>query len=305
MVAVLGSLSLARTHRLLGALLEDPEFPFVVMENQPSRGGAGVPDAEISGSFRILVETKTALGAVDTAQLRRHLARLDGSHATEQLLVVTPDERAPAEIERIDDERLVWSSFAGLDQAVDEMLADPHEVISEREAFLLRELQAMLVAERLVRAFKEGVVVPARSAWPIYERWHAYLCQVERGFQAVKRLAFYTEGEIKTVVPAVLAVEDRVVFEPGKHGGAMGEFVTRFLASPEGATRRGSEAKVFPLSAPDDPRTLTLDAPIANDLVTKAGRPSAFTQNQRYVTEAGLRPAKWTSELGKRGDAEE
>ena len=77
-VAVLGSLSLARTQRLLGALLEDPEFPFVVMENQPSRGGAGVPDAGISGGFRILVGTKTAPGAGEAGAQKGNRARAAG-----------------------------------------------------------------------------------------------------------------------------------------------------------------------------------------------------------------------------------
>jgi len=44
-LAVLKSLSLGRIERLLGALLEQSEFQLVRFENQPSRGGKGVPDA--------------------------------------------------------------------------------------------------------------------------------------------------------------------------------------------------------------------------------------------------------------------
>ena len=57
-LAVLRSLSLGRCQRILAALLEQSEFELVRFQNQPAKGSIGVPDAEISSSFRILVETK-------------------------------------------------------------------------------------------------------------------------------------------------------------------------------------------------------------------------------------------------------
>ncbi len=68
-------------------------------------------------------------------QLERHLERRDGkTEATRLLLVLTPDTRKPAILEAFQDARLVWASLAALDQAIDELLGDKSEVVSEREA---------------------------------------------------------------------------------------------------------------------------------------------------------------------------
>ena len=55
-MAVIRSLSLDLIERILGALLEQSELEFVRFENQPSKGGDGVPDAVIQSSFRLLVD---------------------------------------------------------------------------------------------------------------------------------------------------------------------------------------------------------------------------------------------------------
>lgn len=135
-LAVLRSLSIDHMQRLIGSLLEQSELELIKFTNQPSKGGQGVPDAEISSSFRILIETKTARNMVDEQQVRRHLQRLDRPSETIQtLLILTPDDQPPVIIGKINDERLAWTSFGLLYQAIDELLDDTQEVISEREAF--------------------------------------------------------------------------------------------------------------------------------------------------------------------------
>jgi hypothetical protein len=42
-------------------LLEQSEFELIRFENQPSKGGVGVPDAIIQSSIRLLLETKTGI----------------------------------------------------------------------------------------------------------------------------------------------------------------------------------------------------------------------------------------------------
>jgi hypothetical protein len=51
------------------------------------------------------------------------------------------------------------------------------------------------------------------------------------------------------------------------------------------------------LSASDDPETLHLGSDIPNDLVSSTGRPTAFTQGQRYVSKRAILKAKTTAEL--------
>jgi hypothetical protein len=281
-VAVLRSLSLDRIQRILGALLEQSEFELIKFQNQPSKGGEGVPDAIIQASSRLLIETKTKRHAVRLDQLKRHLKRLGAaSEATKLLLVLTPDDARPSSFAALQDDRLVWASFAALDQAIDEILDDDAEVVSEREAFLLRELQKMLVAENLIRSSNDVVVVPARHAWPEYQEYHAYVCQPDRPFQPVTRMAFYSFGQIYPLVPKIMESHDHVDFVRDKHKGKMAMLIE--MAINQGVRKEGTAYKVILLSPPDSPDTLKLEAPIPNDLTAKSGRVTAFTQNQRYV----------------------
>ena len=295
-LAVIRSLSLGRIERILGALLEQSELEFVRFENQPSKGGDGVPDAIIQSSFRLLVETKTERDALNRPQLDRHLARLDD--AKEQsawLLVLTPDDEPPAILDAIDDERVVWASFASLCQAIDELLGDNKEVVSEREAFLLRELQAMLEAEGLLADPNDVVVVAARRAWKVYQDNHAYICQPNRSFQSVKRIGFYCLGNIKSLVPLILEKHDDVIFQRSAYTGALGELVNQVLDSDE--SRTGQRHMVLLLSAPGSDKTLDLGKSIPNDKKSKTGKNTAFTMRHRYVSTDALVAAKKTTDL--------
>jgi hypothetical protein len=288
-LAVFRSLVLPRIEHILGALLGE-EFTLVSFVNQASKGGSGVPDAEISAKARILLETKTQPNALDQNQLKRHLERI-ANDPDGRVLVLTPDHSEPAVIKEINDKRLVWAPFADLNEAINDLLNKEKEVVSEREEFLLRELQKMLEADKLLRPAKEVVVVAARIAWPDYQKFHAYIHRPNRTFQPVKYLAFYSEGQIQATVPAILRVEPQVVFQRGLHEGPLGDLVQRILEEALHHTQEANSYSIFFLSAPDDPQTIKLDQPIKNDLH------AAFVQGQQYVSLAALRKAKQTSEL--------
>lgn len=299
-LAVLKSLSLSRIERLLGALLEQSEFELVRFQNQAARGSGSVPDGEISSSCRILIETKIKRNSVRAKQLQQHLQHLNSSRESEQLLVLTPDQSQPSAFDLVEDDqnRLGWASFAALDQAIDELLADGNEVISEREAFLQSEMQLMLVEEGLIATASEVVVVAARNAWPEYKRCSAYICRLRRAFKPVRRMAFYSQGQVYPLVPSILEMQDEVVLERGRHKGALGKVIDQLIDSiPQSKKNVGHSYKVFVLSSPDDPRTMKLDGPILNDLESKTGRPTAFTMGQRYVAVKKLQTANATSDL--------
>jgi hypothetical protein len=303
-LAVLRCLALPRIERILGALMEDADFQLVRFQNQPAKGGKGIPDEEIGSSCRLLLETKLVRNALNRSQLDRHLERLNSTNeALRVVLVLTPDDVRPDLIAEIKDERLIWTSFVALNQAIDEMLSDEKnekEVISEREEFLLRELQKMLPAEGLVGSSKDVLVIPARHAWPLYNELHAYICQAGRAFQPVKYIAFYTGNQIYPQVPLIEGQpHDEVVFERGKNSGRLGDLVNQAIDKSERAywPYKWSVHKVFLLSAPDAIETLKLDQPIINDITSSSGQRTAFTQNQRYVSSETLRKAKKTSEL--------
>jgi len=294
-LAVMQSLSLQRTERILGALVEQPEFQLVRFQNQPSKGQKGVPDAEISSHVRILIEAKIDRDSVSRDQLQRYVTQLGGEEPTQMLLVLTPDEIRPNPIEQLNDERVVWNSFASLDQAVEELLTDDTEVVSEREAFLLRQLQAMLLEEGLLSSANDVVAVAARNAWPEYQQTHAYVCQAGRVFQPVKFMAFYSSGQIQPIIPRILDFRDSVVFDPGANKGRYAEVVAATVGTY--GREAGQSFKVILLSGPDDPQTERLAGPIPNDLMSGTGRATAFTQGQRYISLSDLKLARTTSDL--------
>jgi len=295
-LAVLRHLSLDRMQRILGSLLEQSEFELIRFENQPSKGGDGVPDALIQSSIRLFVETKTVRNAVGVPQLRLHLKRLDNAPESDgTLLVLTPDDVRPAALDKLNDSRAVWASFATLDQAIDEILDDKYEVVSEREAFLLRELQTMLAEEGLLANANDVVIVAARSAWPEYQELHAYVCQQNRPFRQVARLGFYSRGVINPLVPKIVGIFDDVEMRPGLHEGELGKLVDHLVET--GKRPEGAMFKVLLLSAPESPDTIHLDRPIPNDKRSQSGKPTAFTMGQRYVPSEVLRTARTTSDL--------
>lgn len=295
-LAVLRSLSLNHCELILAALLEQSEFELIRFQNQPSTGSPGVPDAEISSSCRLLIETKTKPNAVNVKQLERHLTRLeDGAEMTQALLVLTPDTRQPAQIDELDDNRITWASFASLDQAINGLFDEKKEVISEKEAFLLRELQAMLDKENLIGTQKNILVIPARNAWPEYREFNAYVCQVNRSFKQVEYLAFYSQNMIHELVPKIIGTWDSVEMTRDLHKDKLGELVDYLL---EKRLRQENKTyKILLLSSPDDSETVRLDKPVINNLLAKSGGPTAFTQNQRYVELAKLKTASNTSDL--------
>jgi hypothetical protein len=201
----------------------------------------------------------------------------------------------------LNSDQVVWSSFLALDQAIDEMLGDKYEVTSEREAFLLRELQSMLAAEEVLASDNDVLVVAARDAWPEYNKVHAYVCQPNRPFQRVSRMAFYSKGQIYPLVPRILECHDEVPMIVGENSGTLGELVEQLIRDQR--QKEGERYKVLMLSAPDSSETIRLPAPIPNNLKSKSGKPTAFTMGHRYVTSEGLLAAKATSDLVERNGA--
>lgn len=295
-LAVLRSLSIDRMERLLGALLEESDFELLHFENQPSKGGAGVPDAVIQGSVRLLIETKTARNSVNLPQIQRHLQRLDESAEDKLvLLIITPDDIRPKSIDEISDNRVVWTSFASIDQFIDEILSDKYEVVSEREAFLLRELQHMMAAENLLQNPKDILIVAARQAWPEYKEYSAYICQPNRSFQHVDRIGFYSKGVVHPIIAKILEVHEEVELRRVHAATQLGKLINRLVEDNVRAER--DSAKIILLSSPDSPDTMKLDTEILNDKKSQSGKTVAFTMGHTYVSSEELVKAKTTSDL--------
>lgn len=320
-LAVLRSLALHRIERILRSLLEleEEEFNLIELKPQPStaKGGKGhtKPDGQILSSCQILIETKIVVNQLNEIQLGGHLDQLNSpDDGNSFLLALTPDRTKPGVIDTIKHlhkNGLRWSSFAALNESIEDILKDEKDVISEREQFLLREFQKLLADENLLEPEKNVIVIAARIAWDTYQKYHAYVCAPDRPLGQANYLAFYAQGAIQPLVPEILEKYPEVVLERGKHSGDLGRLVNTLLekagkdVGETGWNKRGMQRfgtgellQVVFLTAPDDPRNVRLVQPVKNNQKAKSGKKIvAFTMWQRYVSLPKLKQARTTSEL--------
>jgi len=298
MLAVFERVGLGLTERIFAAATEDSSLGLASFSNQPSSGGAGMPDGEIRASFRYLIETKTTPSAISVDQLRRHLRRLDGTYADERLFVITPDPEEPVRIGRVGDPRVTWIGFGLLAQAIEGVIQDPGELASEQQRFLLRELVSYFESEGLLTV-DDTVVVAARIAYPEYLEMSAYACQPNRSIRNVSRMGFYNHKQVMPEIAEVYRSFTDVLFLPGEARRLkakkdplekrLAEVIRRRLVTRP--AQLGGRFDVYILSGATDPDTLILESPIQHT------SPNAWTQSQRYTSVERLKKAKTTADL--------
>lgn len=291
-IQVLKNLPINVVERFLSMFAETDAQNFFSFTNQV-KGKKSVPDAEISSNFKLLFETKITSNAVNEDQLKAHLKLCQ--EKKDQLVYLTPDAEKP---ELLKDENVVWKSFSDVYELINELLTDTDLILSERDQFLLRNLQLLFEDSKLLPVIENCVVVAARIAWPAYEKHGVYVCQAGRTFRKVDWLAFYCGGEIQPKVAKIHYSKD--VKFPDKNGDTdtnLSDQVKRWLKDNEHAY--GQTLKVFKLSRPEDNETVDLEKTIPNDLKNESGRGYAFTQGQRYTSLDALKNAETTKDLVK------
>src|ERR1700733_2571357 len=102
MLAVFERIDLSVFESILSAATGETALSMVTFTNQPPGAGHSVPDARISASFAYWFEVKTARNALDSHQIREHLANL-GRGADERLFLVTPDPDPPTILDQFDE----------------------------------------------------------------------------------------------------------------------------------------------------------------------------------------------------------
>ena len=312
-LAVLSSLSLNLMQQIIGAMIGD-EVELISFTNQPAsmrQKYHSVPDAMISGDFKILIETKLQQNAVEEDHIRRHQEHLR-NRKNAYLVILTPDPTCPRVVENISrkDPRVVWCSFNQINNIINDLFENGSEVISEKDAFLLKNFQMLLDLENLLSQ-PEVLIVPARFAWSHYLKTSSYVCQPNRTFQKTTYIAFYNRGKIMRKVPRILKAVNEVVFwEEGnfevlsndwsqsdeeKFGEKMKEVVKKSIGSS--LYNVGESHKVLLLTGPEEKETICINKEIPNDSVDKNGAPVAFVLKQRYTSAEKLKNAKKTSDL--------
>ena len=131
-----------------------------------------------------------------------------------------------------------------------------------------------------------------------------YVGQPNRVFrEGLTHFGFYADGAIQPYVPRIKRHIPVVRFtsadaasQPAAGEQRVGDVIDRLL--DEGARMDGESYCLLLLSGPDDPATVVLEHPIANDTVTANGRNWAWTLGQRYTRLDRLRSGvRRTSEL--------
>lgn len=311
MLAVFERIDASILERLLAGSSEESSLTFVKFANQPAEVEGTVPDAEISASFHYIFEVKTEPNALRGNQLDGHLLRFAGTtYKDERLIVITPDPEQPPIISERTGQPITWFSFARLNQAIEELLDDRTELVSEQARFLLRELQALFEHEGLLD-WPDTVIVAARVAYPEYIRHSAYVCQSGRSFRSgLERMGFYANGAIQREVPRIIEQRDQVVFsaETAASYNASGEESERAIGAliaellNDSPRLAGEAYGVFLLSPREDERTLLLPTEIRNTTRDRSGKPWAWTLGQRYTSAAALTSgAATTDELSAAG----
>jgi hypothetical protein len=198
-------------------------------------------------------------------------------------------------VTELNNSRIVWFSFKLLHDAIEVVLSDQRETVSEQTRYLLRELQALFVEDVLLSR-REVVVVAARSAYPEYLTRSACICQADRTFGDAQRMAFYTKGAIKPEIPQILHAAAAVPFtreEAARLSESADAFDQRIGALisddlDQGTRQDGSSYGVVLLSPPDDAATEHAPGDIVNDKIGESGQRFAWTMYQRHVKLADL-----------------
>lgn len=264
---------------------------FIQFNNQ-IKGKGSIPDAGISANFNFLFETKIVGESINTKQMDNHIKYAKDSKAT--LVYLTPDASRP---KALASDKVVWKSFQDLYDLISELLVDPTLILSERDQFLLKNLQILFYESGLLPKVNEVVIVAANTAWPAYQKHGVYICQANRSFRNVDWIGFYAEGKIQTSIARIIARKEGFEFsaENMREETELNKKLNRWLK--ENPWAKGELLQVFDLSTLECEQTEHLSQPITNDLKNDSGRTYAFTQGQRYVLLDTLQKAITTSDL--------
>jgi hypothetical protein len=299
-MAVFERIDLALVQELLEAATGGGagELRTVTFENQIATGDPSVPDSRITARFTWWFETKTERGSYASEghsriQLRHHANRLVGERDA-WLFVLTPDPIRPVwfnELDGVDEtvrDRVLWLSFKDLADAVSAVTSDPARLVGEQTRFLLAELVALYETDGLLTN-DDTVIVAARSAWPEYLRFAAYICQPERAFRdGLQHFGFYAGAAIQPLIAGIRAYHPKVRFTREETARLrsdglldLAQLVDEQL--DEALRGEGESFGVVLLSSSDDGDTVDLGHVISNDTKTANGRTWAWTLSQRYT----------------------
>lgn len=249
------------------------------------KGVGTIPDGLLGSnfSFKLYVESKIKINAVDKTQLEGHKKNIKSSN--DFLLYLTPDDKKPTILEGTH-----WASWAKISNIFNDYIQTSQDENKQLLEFLVGHFNTLLANLGLLGTSWDlnneiVIILAGSSAEGVALNYNYYICQNKRSFKSARYLTFLNHNQIRHVFEITKLPEDNV----------------DLLSRPEFALYI---SEVEPNYTSDDLRkvfTLKNDenvGPIINDSVDKNGNPCPYTYGQpRYTTLTALKRAKRTSEL--------
>jgi len=159
-------------------------------------------------------------------------------------------------------------------------------------------------ASRPVAPRRNVVVVAAEQAWNLYSdlKQSVYVFQAARSIQLVEYVAFYSDQEIKPVVPKILGHFPAVDWNKAnsrrliRSADSMDNIVGAAIATSMGQGWNETSYQVFVLSTIKSDESVKLSAAVNH---SRRGAGSAFVRAHRYLPLTALTSARDTSDLEK------
>ena len=306
--AVLRVLSLPAFSYVVEGFFSEANTDLIMITDQPSRNGKGIPDAIIASSFMVIVEAKMPGNGFNRKQMEGHANRLrvDESHSKRVLIFLTDKDDEPDftawKSEQSDRDLFRHVSFAQLYDTLDSLVQNGAIALSDTEEFLLKNLLLMFEAEGLLGRPEDTVVVAAGDTYEANIKYGVYICQPGRSFRDVEHIGFYKDGEIKPMFLCVGSARRgrEVVLSDLRNDKASAE--DKKLADI-------IDAYLTDLGWADVPffqgpfqvfqgEVLDIGRSVENDLTARnSARRVAYTQGQRYAELKKIKAAPTTSKL--------
>lgn len=149
----------------------------------------------------------------------------------------------------------------------------------------------------------DTLIVGATQAWPLFVNHGIYVCQPGRNFRPSEYLAFYSDKEIKPVIPKILHRRDHVPWtaqEASRLASLSGDShridrkISKAITASMSEGWTGGRYQIFLLTKNEDPRSIKLPSAIPH---LRKGRGSAFVQGHRYASHHSLQAAEDTSHV--------
>lgn len=234
-------------------------------------------------SFSLVIESKVKLNAVNQKQLDALLDDCSRRGPSTTLLYLTPDEAIPKILK---GKECKWANWIKVRDVLQSFLVKPEIDNRELLEFLIDQFDTF--ASNL-DVLEQGwdpdsgavLVVPARNARGMAQRYSVYVCQNRRSFKPCGWIAFYANGQIDTIAEIASPPEDDVI-------------LTERSDLSDLAQHHPNRTKPCHLVQLKNIRAI---GPIKNDMLDKNGNIAAWVQNQRYTTIDKIEKAAVTSGL--------